>query len=148
MSQVTIELEELKRLLKLDDDQKVTPTTEDVVKSIDDDKRLFTALVLRPNVVDAHGDIYDENTVEKACFGFNEYCGNANLQHLVDTTSIVFVESYIEKSNYILGETEVFKGDWIATARIDNDEVWEMCKSGEFTGFSIAAACTVEALDG
>lgn len=146
MSKVTIELEELKRLLVVEASKKVTPSTKDVVKSIDNDKRLFTALVLRPNTVDAHGDIYDEDTVEKACFNFNEYCRNANLQHLVNTESIVFVESYIEKSNYILGDTEVFKGDWLATARIDNEEIWAMCLSGEFTGFSVGASATVEDL--
>lgn len=146
MSQVTIELEELKRLLKVESDQKVTPATEDVVKSIDTDKRLFTALVLRPNVTDAHGDIYDDDTVEKACHNFNEYCRNANLQHLVQTESIVFVESFIVKSNHTVGDSEVYKGDWIATARIDNDEIWDMCKSGDFTGFSIGASATVEDL--
>ena len=146
MSQVTIELEELKRLLKVESDQKVTPTEKDVVKSIDNDKRLFTALVLRPDVVDAHGDVYGIDTVEKACHNFNEYCRSANLQHLVQTESIVFVESFIVKADHKVGESDVYKGDWIATARIDNDEVWEMCKSGDFTGFSIGASATVEEL--
>ena len=39
---------------------------ENVAKALDSDKRLFTAVVLRPDVPDAHGDIYDEETVEKA----------------------------------------------------------------------------------
>lgn len=146
MSKVTIELEELKRLLAVEAAKKVTPATKDVVKSIDNDKRLFTALVLRPDVVDAHGDVYDIDTVEKACHNFNEYCRSANLQHLVQTNSIVFVESFIAKSDHMIGDSDVYKGDWIATARIDNDEVWEMCKSGDFTGFSIGASATVEEL--
>lgn len=146
MSKVTIELDDLKELLKDANLGKATLLEKDVVKSIDNDKRLFTALVLRPNTPDAHGDIYDEDTVEKGCHNFNEYCRNANLQHLVQTSSIVFVESFIAKSDHVIGDSPVYKGDWIATARIDNDEIWELCKSGDFTGFSIGASATVEDL--
>ena len=146
MSQVTIEFEELKRLLAVESQQKVTPKTKDVVKSIDNDKRLFTALTLRPNVPDAHGDTYDEETVEKACHNFNEYCRSANLQHLIQTDSIVFVESFIVKADHQIGGVDVFKGDWIQTARIDDDDVWKGCLDGTFTGFSIGATAIVEDL--
>ena len=86
MSQVTIELEELKRLLKVEDAHKVTPNTEDVVKSIDSDKRLFTALTLRPKVPDAHGDIYDEDAVEKGCHNFIQVIAGYLLGYSVANT--------------------------------------------------------------
>lgn len=119
-----------------------------VVKSIDNDKRLFTAVVLRPNVVDAHGDIYDEEVVEKAAHDFNEFCRQGNLQHLIQTELIVPVESWVAKADTQLGDGMILKGDWVMTSRIDNDEIWGMCLSGDFTGYSIGCVSTVENLDG
>lgn len=118
-----------------------------VVKSIDTDKKLFTAVVLRPNTVDAHGDIYDEEAVEKACYDYNEFCRQGNLQHLMQTELVVPVESWVSKTDHILGEGEVKKGDWLMTVRVDNDEIWDMCKKGEFTGFSIGCKSLVEDLN-
>lgn len=118
-----------------------------VVKSINEDKRLFTAIVLRPNEVDAHGDIYDAETVEKACHDFTEFCRQGNLQHIVETQSITFVESHIAKTSYQLGEGEVKEGDWLMTARIEDDDLWKACKEGLFTGFSVGCKALVETLD-
>ena len=119
-----------------------------VVKSVDTEKRLFTSVVLRPNVVDAHGDIYDEEVVEKACFDYNEYCRNGNLQHVVQTPLVVPVESWISKVDHELGEGTVLKGDWVMTVRVDDDIIWDMCKKGEFTGFSIGCKALVQELEG
>jgi hypothetical protein len=127
--------------------EKAITEEKPVLKSIDSDKKLFTAVVLRPDVPDAHGDIYDADVVEKACHSYNEYCRKAKLQHLVETSLIVPVESWIAKSSHTLGDGEVLEGDWVMTARIDNDELWEMCLKGEFTGFSVGCTSLVEELD-
>lgn len=120
---------------------------ENVAKALDSDKRLFTAVVLRPDVPDAHGDIYDEETVEKACHDFYQFCGKANLQHLVEFEDITFVENWIAKEDTQLGDGMIHKGDWVATAKINNDEVWEMCKDGTFTGFSVGCLATTEMIN-
>jgi len=117
-----------------------------VVKSTNEHKRLFTAVVLRPNVPDYEGDIYDEEVVEKACHDFNEFCSQGNVQHLIQTDLVVPVESWIAKSDFILGEGEVKAQDWVMSARIDNDELWDMCLKGDFTGFSIGCPALVEEL--
>jgi hypothetical protein len=122
-------------------------TGTSMVKSIDTEKKLFTAIVLRPNVPDSQGDIYDEDVVEKGCHDYNEHCRQGNLQHLVQTSLMVPVESWISKSDFMLGEGLVLKGDWVMTAKIQDDELWDMCKSGEFTGFSIGCKSMVEVLD-
>ena len=121
--------------------------TENVAKSIDTEKRLFTAVVLRPDVPDAHGDVYDAETVEKACHSFVEYSRKANVQHLIDVEDIVFVENWVAPADFELGEGFVQKGDWVATAHIKNDEIWDMCKKGEFTGFSVGCLAQVESID-
>lgn len=122
---------------------------ENVAKAVNTDKRLFTAVVLRPNTPDAHGDIYDEETVEKACHNFSQFCRKANIQHIVDVEndSISFVENYIAPQDFQLGDGMVMKGDWVATAKVNNDDIWEMCKDGTFTGFSVGCLATTEKID-
>lgn len=122
-------------------------STIPIAKSVDTEKRLFTAVVLRPNVVDAHGDIYDEDVVEKACHEYNEVCRKANLQHLIDIDKAVPVESYIAPADFQLGEGDVFKGDWVMTMRVDDEDIWKACKDGLFTGFSVGCKGEVEDLD-
>lgn len=126
-----------------------TVKTENVAKSVNTEKRLFTAVVLRPNVPDAHGDIYDEDTVEKACHSFSQFCRKANLQHIVDVENdaISFVENYVAPQDFQLGEGMVMKGDWVATAKVNDDEIWKMCKDGTFTGFSVGCLATTEKIN-
>lgn len=127
-----------------EDHQEVT-----VAKSLDEDKRLFTAVVLRPEVEDAHGDIYSHDVVEKACHDYVEFCMNQNLQHMIDVEKqdVAVVESYISQADMTLGEGEVFKGDWIMTVKVHNDTVWDMCKAGDFTGFSVGCSAITETLE-
>lgn len=123
------------------------PDEVPMLKSINKDKRLFTAVVLRPNTPDAHGDIYDEEVVEKACHDYNEFCRQGNIQHLIQTSLVVPVESWVAKADMQLGDGTIKKGDWVMTARVDDDTIWEMCKKGEFKGFSIGCKSLVENLD-
>lgn len=114
----------------------------DVAKSIDEDQRIFTAVVLRPNVVDTHGDVYDEVVVEEACHDYVEFCMNQNLQHSIDVEKgdVSVVENYIAPADFTLGTGDVLKGDWIMSVKVHNDTVWDMCKAGDFTGFSVGCS--------
>lgn len=124
-------------------------TEVSVAKSLNEDKRLFTAVVLRPEVVDSHGDIYSEEVVEKACHDYVQYCMNQNLQHWLDVEKqdVSVVESYIAPADMILGEGEVYKGDWVMTVKVHNDDIWKMCKDGSFTGFSVGCSASTEILE-
>lgn len=117
-----------------------------IVKSLNEEKRLATFLVLEPQdedltTSDLHGDWYDADTVESACHDFNRFCRKANLFHLVDTTAFEFVESYITETEINLGETFIKKGSWLAKIHVNDSEsgnlVWESIKSGEFNGLSV-----------
>ena len=122
----------------------------DIAKSFDEEKRLFKAVILRPNQFDNDGvdeDYYSEEIVEKACHDFNEYCQQGNLGHVVNTDLLKFVESYISDADYTLGDGEVKKGDWIGVLKVYDDGIWESCKSGTFTGFSIGCSALVEVLE-
>ena len=117
-----------------------------IVKSLNEEKRLATFLVLEPQdedltTSDLHGDWYDADTVESACHDFNRFCRKANLFHLVDTTTFEFVESYITETEMNLGETFIKKGSWLAKIHVNDSDsgnlVWESIKSGEFNGLSV-----------
>ena len=108
-----------------------------LAKSLNEEQRLFTSVVLRPDVVDAHGDIYDTEVVEKACHNFMEHCQQSNLQHLVQFEQASVVESYIAPADAELGSGTILKGDWVMTMKVHDDGVWEDCKSGVYTGFSV-----------
>ncbi len=121
---------------------------EQIAKSVDESRGLVTAIILRPDVVDLNGDIYDAVEVEKACFNFNTRCRQTNVQH-EKMADFDMVESYIAKADFILGEGQVLKGDWLGTMYIDplkHKKEWDMVKSGQFTGFSIGCKASVETI--
>lgn len=122
----------------------ITPTP--IFKSLNEEKRLATFLVLEPQnddftTTDLHGDWYDANTVEDACHDFNRFCRKANLFHMMDTSTFEFIESYITKADMTLEETFIKKGTWLATIYVhktdSGDMVWEAIKKGEFNGLSV-----------
>ena len=117
-----------------------------IKKSLNEEKRLATFLVLEPQdedytTSDLHGDWYDSDTVEDACHSFNRFCRKANLFHLVDTTAFEFVESYITESDMLVGEEPIKKGSWLAKIYVNEsdagDLIWKSIKSGEFNGLSV-----------
>jgi Putative phage serine protease XkdF len=123
-----------------------------VIKSVDQEKRLATFVVLEPQdddglTTDAHGDTYTEDEVEKACHNFNRLCGAANLFHAMPTTGYEFVESYISKADMVIGTEFIRKGTWLATIYVSEDWIWEGIKDGTFDGLSIQCMGTVENLE-
>lgn len=127
----------------------ITTATCDIAKSINEDERLFTAVVLRPEVVDSHGDIYSHDVVKQACHDYVAHCMNTNLQHTYDLvkSDMRIVESYIAPCDMTIGESDVYKGDWIMTAKIENEDLWKACKNGDYTGFSVGCSSYLEILE-
>ena len=116
-----------------------------LAKSLDDEQRIATAVVLRPDTVDLHGDLYAPVDVEKACYNFNINCRKSNLQHMFDCDSQV-VESYIAPADFELAEGQmVLKGDWVMSQQ-HSPEVWAKWKDGTFTGYSVGCTATTEEL--
>ncbi len=122
--------------------------TNNLMKSVNEDERLFTAVVLRPDAVDSHGDIYSPDVVKQACHDYVSHCMNSNLQHQyeLEKSDMKIVESYIAPQDMEFEDGNVIKGDWIMTAKIENDELWKACKAGQFTGFSVGCSGVVEDL--
>lgn len=110
-------------------------------KSLNDELMQALFIVLEPNTVDLHGDIYTEREVSKACHSFNTECEKAYLDHRVETSDAVFVESYIAPSDLEINGESVKKGTWLANVQF-NETLWPDVKSGKYNGLSIGCFAT------
>lgn len=122
-----------------------------VFKQAQEELKQATFLVLSPDEVDLHGDIYDAVEVRKACHNFNIHCRKANLLHLFDTDAFSIVESYISPVEMKMGETIIKAGSWLAVIQVSDSEegsiIWEGIKDGSYTGVSIGGVAQAEILD-
>ena len=109
-----------------------------IAKALNEELKQGLYIVLEPEVVDAHGDIISELEIRKACHNFNQSLAQANLFHLLPTTSFSIVESYISPVEMQVGEQIIKAGTWLANLQF-TDTLWEAAKTGKFSGVSIGA---------
>ena len=114
-----------------------------IIKQANEELKQATFLVLSPDEVDLHGDVYDANEVRKACHNFNTYCRKANLLHLFDTETFSIAESYIAPVEMQMGETIIKAGSWVSVLQFHNEDIWKDVKDENFTGVSIGGTATV-----
>lgn len=124
-----------------------TLQTVQVAKATNEELKQATFLVLAPEEVDEHGDIYSAEEVRKACHNFNQSSMTANLLHLVETTSFDFVESFIAPVDMVLGERLIKSGSWLVVTQIYDDEIWQEVKKGNLIGVSVGCVAQTEYLD-
>lgn len=112
------------------------------------DKRLCTgwaSVVTKGGVpvVDLQGDMIDMDDLRKAVEGFLDGSRDAGYMHQTDAAGTTHRIGKIVGSLVVDADTaKALKMDtdmegWIITMRVDNDEVWNMVKSGELAAFSI-----------
>ncbi|AIW01757.1 hypothetical protein [Pseudomonas phage PH826] len=125
---------------------------EDVVKSVDKAERRALFVVLAPDEVDLHGDIYSAVEVEKACIQFNRHCMKANLFHAVETEAAQIEQSFINLADFDTDDGRtITKGTWCTWMHFPEgdalaDDLWAGVLDGSFNGVSIGARATVEDL--
>ena len=123
------------------------------LKTIDEEQRVVIGLVLEPDkkIYRNQGGeefeiFFSEDTIKELSHNFFKrgYQTNSSIEHEDSINGVSFVESWIvldsknDKSN-ALGFSYP-KGSWIATMKIDSDEVWnDYVKNGKVKGFSIDA---------
>ena len=126
-----------------------------LLKKVDNEERTITAVVLEPNPIedgetsDLHNDYYTAGEVRKACENFNQHCWTPNIEHEVNVSSDIaeIVESFVIPVPARIGDQDVKKGSWLQVWKIHSDELWELVKAGEFTGFSIGCQAEVEEIE-
>ena len=117
-----------------------------------EEKRIVTGAAMIPNQeiirMDAEDKPYfvyfTEETIEKAQEVFAKYgkTKSTNFEHKTGMRDVTVVESWIvtdptnDKSN-ALGFSDIPKGSWMVSYKVDNDELWAKVKAGEVKGFSI-----------
>lgn len=116
-----------------------------IAKSLNEELRQATYVVLEPDTVDLHEDIYTAAEVSKACHNFNTFCRKAFIDHAEETDKASIVESYVSPVEMILGDEYVAKGTWLAVVQYDKD-LWKEVKKGTYTGLSIGAYAKTETI--
>lgn len=111
-------------------------------------KALF--VVLAPDEVDAHGDTYSRQEVEKAMRSFNQHCMKANLFHMVETQEAEIVQSYTTPVDMYIGDKFIKKGTWLQEFYFPETEtgelLWKAVLNEEITGVSVGCVASVEEL--
>jgi hypothetical protein len=112
-----------------------------LLKADEQDHRYVLGIVLEPDIVDAQGDTYSVEEVQTAAHDFMERFRNVGLMHkgLVNER-VRILESWVTKVDQTIGDVLVKAGTWLMSARVVDDELWDCCKRGEFTGWSIGGS--------
>ncbi len=118
----------------------------------DEEKQLVTGVVMladTPIFRDMGGEKFyiqfTKENIEEMSFKYmkDQFGKRVNLEHDDDrkVNDVYLVESYLfdkqrgAKIPDFIGE--IPEGSWIATFKIENEEVWKKVKAGEFEGFSL-----------
>lgn len=137
---------------KFKEDKKEVKKTSLNFGVADEERKLLTGVVMladTPIYRSQDGEEFyvqfTRDMVEKMAFKYmrNQFIDNVNLEHNPnkEVNGVYLVETYIfDESRGVkipdyLGD--ITPGSWVATFKIDNDEVWNKVKSNEFSGFSL-----------
>ena len=116
---------------------------------IDDEQRIVSGPALVPNLPIYRNQgghkfyiTWSEETIKQVAINFFQHGrqNEGNIEHQVPVNGVCFFESYIlDKERGIVPKEfeDLPSGTWILSAKITNDEVWELVKDGSLTGFSI-----------
>ena len=124
---------------------------EKQIIQLENEKRLLVGAALIPNKPiyrNINGKefyiSFDEATIEKLAQDFlaNDYQHNITIEHQQGVDDIAVVESWIKTSEndksvgYGLNEPI---GTWFISVKVNNEEIWNRVKNGDYKGFSIEA---------
>lgn len=122
-----------------------------VQMKIDEEKRVVTGPALIPDepIYRNQGGHqfyikYSKDTIERMVLNFfhNNRQNEGNVEHQIPVNGITYYESYLVNKERGIApkEFDLPDGTWILTAKVNNDEVWNLVKDGSLTGFSIDIA--------
>jgi len=119
-----------------------------IIKASEEQKTV-TGVVLQPETVDAHGDIYDSTVIKNAAWDFLEgfqTTTKLGLMHKKFNVQFGLLESYIAPNGLVLNNKTVKEGAWVMTVRVKDAKIWKLVKEGKITGFSIGGRAKVKQL--
>lgn len=117
--------------------------------SVNEEKRIVSGPVLIPEqpIYRRTGNKefyikFDEKTIREFAVKFFHDHRNTegNVQHEISVNGVTFFESYLLDKERGIAPVEfpdLPTGTWFVSAKIDNDELWQLIKDGVIKGFSI-----------
>ena len=112
------------------------------------EERYLLGVVLEPDVVDAHDDIYGVDEVRRAAHGFMAQHRTLGLMHRWQINdAVTILESYLLPADADIGGARVRQGTWMLGVRIEDAALWQQVRCGELTGFSIGGTACRAPLD-
>jgi len=130
---------------------------------INEEQRLVMGLVLRPEQLILRQDpesgekfniVFSADTIKELSHNFfkSGFQLNSKLEHNSPIKDVTFVESWIVENSEIDKSANFGmsfpKGSWIATMKVDNDDIWNnYVKTGEVEGFSVDAMVDLEEIN-
>ena len=122
---------------------------------VDEEQRIVMGLVLQPNQLipryneetdEEYNIVFSAETIKDLSQNFfkSNSQSNSKLEHSESIEDITFVESWIVENSKVDKSANFGmnypKGSWVATMKIDNDEIWnDYVKTGKVQGFSVDA---------
>lgn len=124
--------------------------------SVNDDKRIVSGPILIPEQMVYRNDgkkqyyiKFSKEAIEQMAFRFfrDKREGEGNVMHQIPVNGITFFESYLlnrERGIVPVEFKDLPDGTWLASAKVENDAVWQLVKEGKLRGFSISAMLTTK----
>ncbi len=123
------------------------------LEAVDKEQRIVMGLVLQPDQLiyrkqnnEEFNIVFRADTIKELSHNFfkSGFQLNSKLEHEEPLKGVTFVESWLVENSKIDKSAnfgfEYPKGSWIATMKIDNDEIWnDFVKTGKVQGFSVDA---------
>lgn len=123
---------------------KSSGNTEATIIKTDDERQVVKGVVLEPFVEDSDGNWTTPDEIEKAAHYFMKNYQLVGHEHQEVLKDAHVVENWVADEDMTIGGHEVKKGTWVVGIKIEDDERWEMVKSGQYTGFSIGAKAKID----
>lgn len=123
--------------------------------AVDDEKRIVTGVfIMADHLIYRNDKQLGEHWVKfkpeviwqiRNKFFKNGFNTNTNVQHQTMVDGAILVDSFIVHSTdprfpkvpEILAKQKVNDGSWVGSYHIENEQLWQDCKNGIFTGFSV-----------
>ena len=117
------------------------------VEKADKDEQIVCGIVYEPDVVDAQGDQASEIEIQKAAYKFMEKVQTFKVMHKGAKVNVKILESYLAPIDFSIANKFIKKGTWLMTVRVLNKKIWELVKSGDLAGFSMAGYAKAEVVE-
>jgi len=124
---------------------------KDVAFTKNEEQRIVGGIVWElgsPDKTDAEGDFIDDPADIWKClksFALNGH--EIHFMHKNEKRNVTVLESFMAEEDTIKGGEIIPANAWYVTAYVEDDDLWEACKDGSLTGFSMSGRATAITLE-